>query len=103
MIVVLGAVLYRQGEFALAAETLDRLPEPLARSPGGLARRIAPADHAFRAMAHARLGDDEVARAQLEALREALGGKNAGGQGRPRILREVEAVVAHTPSSTDEG
>ncbi len=103
MIVVLGAVLYRQGEFALAAETLDRLPEPLARSPGGLARRIAPADHAFRAMAHARLGDDEVARAELEALRAALGGKNAGGQGRPRILREVEALVEPTPSSTGDG
>ncbi len=100
MIVVLGAVLYRQGEFALAAETLDRPPEPLSRSPGGLARRMAPADHAFRALAHARLGDDAVARAELEALRAALAGSDAG---EPRLLREVEALLEPTPSSTGDG
>jgi len=54
-------------------------------------------------MAHARLGDDEVARAELEALRAAIGGKNAGGQRRPRILREVEALFEPTPSSTEDG
>ncbi len=51
-------------------------------------------------MAHARLGDDEVARAELEAMRAYLGGKNAGGEGRPPILREVEALVE--PSSTGD-
>jgi len=102
MIVMLGAVLYRQGEFALAAETLDLPPEPLTRTPGGLARRIAPADHAFRALAHARLGHDEVARAELETLRAALG-SDAGGQGAPPLLREVEALLEPTPSSTGDG
>ena len=97
MIVVLGAVLYRQGEFALAAETLDRPPAPLARSQGGMARKLAPADHAFRALAHARLGDDEVARAELETLRAALNGNYHA------LLREVEAVLEETPSSTGDG
>ncbi len=103
MIVVLGAVLSRQGEFALAAETLDRPPEPLTRSPGGLARRMAPVDHAFRAMAHARLGDDEVARAELQTLRAHLKVKNAGNKGPPPLLREVEALLEPTPSSTGDG
>ena len=101
MIVVLGAVLYRQGEFALAAETLDLPLEPLTRYPGGLAGRMAPADHAFRALAHAQLGHDAVARAELEALRAALVGGNAGDQ-TPPLLREVEALLEHTPSSTGD-
>ena len=102
MIVVLGAVLYRQGEYALAAETLDRPSEPLSRSPGNLARNMAPADHAFRALAHARLGHDAVARAELEALRAALVGGNAGDQ-TPPLLREVEALLEHTPPSNEDG
>jgi eukaryotic-like serine/threonine-protein kinase len=100
MIVALGAVLYRQGEFALAAEILERA-KPLDTVPGGLARGISPADHAFRAMAHARLGDDAAARAELEALRTALTGRN-DGDGGPAILREVEALVEHTPSSIED-
>ncbi len=99
MIVVLGAVLYRQGEFALAAETLDRPPEPLSRSPGGLARRMTPADHAFRALAHARLGNDEAAREELATLRAALVGRNAGDQS-PPLLREVEALLEPTPNGS---
>ena len=64
---------------------------------------MAPADHAFRALAHARLGHDEVARAELEALRAVLVGSDAGNQSRPRLLREVEALLEPTPSSTGDG
>ena len=102
MIVVLGAVLYRQGEFALAAETLDRPSEPLSRSPGNLARKMAPADHAFRALAHAQLGDDEIARAEIEALHAVLDGRSAAAE-IDALLREVEALLEPTPSSTGDG
>ncbi len=103
MSAVLGAVLYRQGEYALAAERLGVLQETLRRSPEGrLKKKIAPVVHAFRALAHARLGDDAVAREELESLRAALDGGNTGEDERA-ILREVEAVVAHTPSSTGDG
>ena len=63
---------------------------------------MTPADHAFRALAHARLGHDAVARAELEALRAALPGRAAGEQ-RPALLREVEALLERTSSSTGDG
>jgi hypothetical protein len=103
MIVVLGAVLYRQGEFALAAETLDLPQGPLATYPGGLARKLAPVDHAFRALAHARLGDNEVAREELDTLRAALADGVAGDRGALPLLREVEDLLESTPSSTGDG
>jgi tetratricopeptide (TPR) repeat protein len=113
MIMVQGAVLYRQGEFVLAAETLDRLQEPLTKSRGSLARKIAPADHAFRALVHARLGDAAIARAELETLRARLGGRAprpgsaaVGGSNGDDLFREVvrvvEALREPTPSSTED-
>ena len=101
MTVALGAVLYRLGEFALAAETLAQPSQPLSRSPGGLARKMGPADHAFRALVHARLGDEEAARRELATLRAAIAGKGADDQARA-ILREIEALLESPPSSTED-
>ena len=102
MSAALGAVLYRQGEYALAAETLRSVQEALSRSPQHLAKKIAPMVHAFGALAHARLGDDAVARAGLEALRAAFDADDPGEEGRA-LLGEIEALLEHTPSSTGDG
>ena len=102
ILAVLGAVLHRQGEYALAAQTLDQLREPLSRSPESESRKIAPLVHAFGALAHARLGDDGVAREELEALRAAFAARDPGEEGRA-VLREVEAVLEHTPPPAGDG
>ncbi|QDU65225.1 serine/threonine-protein kinase [Engelhardtia mirabilis] len=89
---------YRLGDNAAAAELLDRLPGSLTSIQGGLAAEMAPADHAFRAMAHARLGHDEVAAAQLTLLRATYADRALDTEA-AALLREVEAVVEGTPSA----
>lgn len=102
MSVVLGVVLVRQGEYDLAAEMLDVEPRSLSSMESGLARRVAPADHAFRALAHARLGDVDFARSELRELRAAL----AGASDRAELVRlssEVEDLIASTPAPNGDG
>ena len=101
ILAVLAAALYRQGELTRAAETLDLLQEPLARSSQPLARRLAPTDHVFGAMVHARLGDDARARTHLEALRSAIEGQSLD-EHELRVLAEVEALLEQTSSGADE-
>jgi len=100
MIAVLGGVLYRLGEFAAAEEVMERMPAPLLEIRGALARKVAPADRAFRSMTYARLGEDAAARAELESLRATLESRNADGHG-AALLAEAEALVEHLPSATD--
>lgn len=99
MLTSLGALLYRQGEYALSAEKLDQA-QPLSSYRGGLARAIAPNDHAFRAMAHARLGHHARALSELETLRALLEGRTDGDQG-PALLREAESLLQETSPSTE--
>ena len=101
MLVALAVALYRLDELALSAEMLDRIRGPLSKMRGGLARGITPADHAFRAMTYARLGNEAVARAELEAMRAVIAEKN-GNADAPEILREVEAVVEQSSSSVED-
>ncbi len=101
--VALSAALYRQDEYELAAEKLAQLQESLSDSSlGRLAKKLSPVVHAFRALAHARLGHDSVAREELATLRAAFDGTDPGEQGRA-LLREVEALIEPTPSSTGDG
>jgi serine/threonine protein kinase/tetratricopeptide (TPR) repeat protein len=93
----LGAILYRQGEYALAAEKLEGLTEPLDRASRSMSRKVAPIVHTFRALAYARLGDDALAEEQLTALRAAFDGRNQTDDMRA-ILREVENLIEHTQS-----
>ncbi len=97
MLAVLGALLYRQGEYAIAAETLS-LAGPLSRASGGLAHDFAPADHAFRAMAYARLGEAVEAQGELRTLHAALE-TNAFGTSLRTLAREADAVVTAALSS----
>ena len=101
MAVALGAILYRQGEFALASEMLD-LDKPLTRHPGNLARKMAPADHVFRALAHARLGHDAIAREELASVLAIFDGKDPGAEGNA-LLGEIEALLEPTPAPTGDG
>jgi hypothetical protein len=100
--VVLGAVLYRQGEYTRAAETLDQLTAPLSEVAGGLARDISPADDAFEALVHARLGHDARARKALDALRAAFEGQDVQGWALA-VLREAEALLEPTAPPTGDG
>lgn len=100
MVAVRAAVLYRLGEYDLAAELLD-LPKPLSEYTGGLARAVSPADHAFGAMAHARLGNRPQALEALEALRANFALNDGGKRGRA-ILSEVEAVVESMPAAATD-
>ncbi len=96
-----GAVLYRLGEFALAAEKLE-LERPLFNYPGGLARAISPADHAFAAMAHAQLGNREKAQQQYEAMRAIFGDESDNPQSQ-KIQAEVKAQLQSMPGSSGSG
>ncbi|MFT5284116.1 MAG: serine/threonine protein kinase [Planctomycetota bacterium] len=98
MLAVLGVVQYRQGELELAVQNLTRA-KPLHEYRGGLARKIAPADHAFRAMALARTGDLETAQVELDQLR-ILAPTDEDDE-TPLIIREVEAVLESTRSTQD--
>jgi len=100
MRVVHGMVLYRQGEFESAAEALD-LAKPLSKYSGGLARKLSPGDHAFRAMASARLGDLDLARAELALLRKAVERKRENPE-LSAILREAEALIEPDSSSGED-
>ncbi len=98
--VALGAVLYRQGELDRAAELLDRAQESLGDSRAREARKVAPVLHTFRALVHAALGDEAVAREQLAVVRDALEG-GSGGEHGPALVREVEALLERSASSNE--
>ena len=100
--VALSAALYRENEFELAAEKLAQLQESLSGSiPENLARKLSPIVHAFRALAHAQLGDEAIALAELEALRAAFNGN--GSEDARALVREIEALLELTPSSIGDG
>lgn len=101
MITALGGALCRQGEFELALETLAQLTSPLSRRPGGLARVVAPADHGFRALAHANLGHVAEARAELELFRASVEGSNIAES--RAFEAEIEALIEQPPSPTGDG
>lgn len=100
MLTVRGILLYRDGQYSLALEALS-LEKPLSKVRGGLARALAPADHAFRAMAHARLGHEELAQAELEALRSAPKRRSLA-EAHATLLREVEDLVDPASPSNEE-
>ena len=97
MTTALGAALYREGDFARAAQTLALVTEPLKSSGDRLASKVGPADHLFRAMAQARLGAEREARAELEAFRAALGDEELDAVQRA-ALAEAQALIEHDPS-----
>ena len=100
--VALSAVLYRQDEYKLAAEKLVQLQESLGGlSNGRLAKKLSPVVHAFRALAHAQLGDEAIALAELEALRAAFAGN--GSKDARALVREIEALLELSPSSIGDG
>jgi tetratricopeptide (TPR) repeat protein len=94
----LGVAHYRVGNYEKALEVLSRSDQINAlRDKGSL-----PADLAFLAMAHQRLGHAKEAQAKLQLLRERMkdprGVQAAEAQG---FLREAEALLAKpkTPGS----
>ena len=97
-----AAVLYRLGDYSGAEQVLAQLTAPLSESRGGLARRMAPADHAFRAMTHVQLGDPETARSELALMRDAILDQ-IGTVNEPAILAEVEALVEPQSASNSDG
>lgn len=101
-LVMRAMVLYRQGHFDLAAQTLDRLPQPLSESPGGLARKLDPVDHAIRALVSARLGEDAAARDEVELYRAGFGQRDLNEEAQALLL-EIEALLDTTPSSDEDG
>jgi tetratricopeptide (TPR) repeat protein len=102
MSAALVVVLYRQGEYALAAETLGMIREPLSRSTEPAAKKITPIVLAFGALTHARLGDDAVARSELEELRASYGKYLRGSAQGAAMLREIEDLIEHSPSSSED-
>ena len=90
MRVALGAVLYRQGEVAESVRVLASVETPLSELTGGLARNMAPGDHAFGALALAASGDRTAARAQHDLFLRFL---EKRGSDLPPIAHEVAAAV----------
>jgi hypothetical protein len=86
----LGVAMYRTGDFAGALETLTRSDQ--------LNGRLQPADVAFLAMAHFRLGQAESARAELDRLRTLV-----GEDSNDSFLAEAEATIAPPPAQTENG
>jgi eukaryotic-like serine/threonine-protein kinase len=87
----LGVARYRAGKFAEALDTLSRSNE--LNAAGGA--ESMPADLAFLAMAHHRLGQSTEARAMLEKLRVAM--KQVKWKDDPEsrgFFREAEALIA---------
>jgi len=97
-----AAALYRLGDYSGAEKVLDQIVAPLSESRGGLARRMAPGDHAFRAMTSAHLGNQEVAQRELALMRDHILQQN-GSDNLPPILREVEALVQSISSPSSDG
>jgi serine/threonine protein kinase/tetratricopeptide (TPR) repeat protein len=100
MQVAVGASHYRLGNYALAAKLLDAA-RPLEDVRGGLSMLLSPSDHAFRAMAHAQLGNDELAKSEFEALRVAHSTQDAGSEAADLLL-EAEALIHPTSSSSED-
>ncbi len=83
--------LYRVGRAREASETLARSD----RLNGG----AQPADLAFLAMAHHRLGDAVAARAALGRLRDVVAKQRSNATAESRgFLREAEALIERPPS-----
>jgi tetratricopeptide (TPR) repeat protein len=83
----LGVALYRTGDFAGALATLMRADE--------LNKGKEPADVAFAAMAHFRLGHVEEASAALERLRGMIDDEiDESDEDDRRFLEEAEATLA---------
>jgi WD40 repeat protein len=101
---VLGVAQYRQGQLAAAVETLTR-SEKINSQPskpvnfmdlsGMMLGDLRPADLAFLAMAHHRLGHQEQAQAYLARLRELLKKAQPGNPAQP-FLAEAEALLTTT-------
>ena len=82
----LGVALFRTGDFEAALETLTRSDK--------LQKGSHPADAAFLARAHHRLGNKEAANEALERLRKLLADpKRAGDEESQAFLREAEALI----------
>lgn len=91
MAVAHAMALYRLGQYDAAASELVRVERPLSETRGGLARRMAPADHAVGAMVHARLEDRARAEAELALIELFLFGSE---QNVPELVLEARRVVA---------
>jgi Flp pilus assembly protein TadD len=86
----LGVAQYRMGLFAEAARTLSKSNE--------LNKRVQPADWAFLAMAHHRLGKKDEAQAAMNGLRELMKkGNLAQNPEAQTFLQEAEAVLKEPP------
>jgi tetratricopeptide (TPR) repeat protein len=84
IVTTLGVALYRTGDFAGALETLTR--------SNGLNEDDKPADVAFMAMTHFRLGHVQEANTELERLRGMV--DNQSDDDDRRYLEEAEAALA---------
>ena len=99
---ILGASLYRQGEYETAAALLEGASEDLKTASGSQVRKIGPVVYAFAALAHARLGETEQARSELAELRAAFERGTAGGAEGAALIAEVEALLRE-PAPSVEG
>jgi WD40 repeat protein len=90
----LGVAQYRVGQYQEAVATLARSDKVSVERT----RESTPADLAFLALAHARLGQDREARAVLERLRQLMAGQRWAGNAEARgFLAEAEAGLQAGP------
>jgi hypothetical protein len=95
----LGVAQYRSEKYQEALETLAKADRLNSTSFGG----SIPADLAFIAMAHHRLGHRAEAKATLHRLRTAMKDSRWSGDGESRsFLHETEALIDAPPTADTE-
>jgi WD40 repeat protein/serine/threonine protein kinase len=95
----LGVALYRVGEFQEAVETLSQSDQLNSKARG----ESEPADLAFLAMAHSKLGNQDEAKKFLGRLRAALSEPKRKGDAKSQaFLREAETLIEGKPAPSKQ-